>query len=235
MGRMDHRDRTADGTFADRQQEHALPAALYLLACDANKGRLTRRDVMGNVIRAAALVELTERGCIADEQGKVCPAGDRRTGDPVLDSLLREMDGRRLRRWRTHVDRHPKDALRSVEERLEREQAIAVERRALLPDRVRVRDKEAVERLRAECAEVLTGPRPAAEYAPRQAALVALAAAARLNTVLPTGERFHHRRRIKELTERAGPAATALKKVLERKRAAASGAAAGGAAAAGGG
>ena len=48
----------------------------------------------------------------------------------------------------------------------------------------------------------------------RTAALVAVAAAARMGTVLPRSRRRAHRKRIAELTARAGPIPVALRKAL---------------------
>lgn len=194
----------------------SLPVELYLLACDTAKDRVTQRDVLGNVLRAAVLVELTERGCLTDEDGKARTVGDRRTGDPLLDEALRAIAAEnRPRRWKTLVQRSRKQAFQAVEQQLERERVISVERHTLRSDRVAVKDPRLVKGLRAEAVETLTSARPVKDFTPRQAALAALAALGRLPTVTSGKDRRHHKDRIKALTERAGEAGPALKKALD--------------------
>jgi hypothetical protein len=52
---------------------------------------------------------------------------------------------------------------------------------------------------------------------------VALAAAGELSTAISRRQRREHRQRIARLSERAGPAAPALRKVLQQLRASAAG------------
>lgn len=196
--------------------ERSLPAELYLLACDTEKERLTKREVLGNVLRAAVLVELTDRGCLTDEDGKAKTVGDRRTGDPLLDEALRGIAAeRRPRRWKTLVQQQRKQTFQAVEQQLEKSGAIRVERRTWLSDKVAVKDTARVEQLRDEVSETLTGGRPVAEFSTRQAALTALAAVSGLPTVTTYKDRREHKKRIKALTERAGEAGPALKKALD--------------------
>ena len=58
---------------------------------------------------------------------------------------------------------------------------------------------------------------------PRAAALVALAAAGELRTVLPRARAREYKRRIAELTERTGPAVPAPRRVIQQARSAAAG------------
>jgi hypothetical protein len=194
----------------------SLPAELYLLACDTEKEKLTKRDVIGSVLRAAVLVELTDRGCITDEDGKVRTVGDRRTGDPLLDGALRGIAAeKRPRKWKALVQRERKQTFEAVEQQLEKERAIRIERRTWLSDRVEVKDAAMVKRLHAEAIETLAGGRPVKEFSTRQAALTALAAVGGFPTVTSGKDRREHKKRIKELTERAGEAGPALKKALD--------------------
>jgi hypothetical protein len=189
---------------------------LYLLACDTEKDKLTKRDVLGSVLRAAVLVELTDRGCLTDEDGKARTVGDRRTGDPLLDDALRGIAAeKRPRKWKALVQRNRKQTFQAVEQQLEKDRAIRVERRTWLYDKVVVKDTALAQRLRAEASETLTGGRPVAEFSTRQAALTALAAVGGLPTVTSGKERREHKQRIKALTERAGEAGPALKKALD--------------------
>ena len=198
-----------------RQQGLSLPAELYLLACDVEKEKLTKRDLIGNVLRAAVLVELTDRGCLTDDGGKARTVGDRRTGDPVLDDALRAIGADKPRKWKAMVQQHRKQGFRAVEQQLERERLISIERRTWRYDRITVKDTALAKRLRAEAVEALTSGRPVEEYSTRQAALTALAAVGQFPTVTSGKERREHKKRIKALTERAGQAGPALKKALD--------------------
>jgi hypothetical protein len=204
----------------DRKNSHpgdgrTLPVELYLLACDAEKERLTKRDVIGNVLRAAVLIELTERGCLAEDDGKVRTVGDRRTGDPLLDEPLKLMAADKQRKWKALVQRERRNTLKAVEARVEKDRLVGFERRTWLPDKVFVKNTAALRDMHAEVHETLTGERPVKEFTTRQAAVAALAAIGEFPTVASGKERRHNKKRIKELTERAGEAAPALKKALE--------------------
>ncbi|OEU87172.1 hypothetical protein DB35_27115 [Streptomyces abyssalis] len=206
---MDRKDK-------NRGDERSLPAELYLLACDTEKEKLTKRDVLGSVLRAAVLVELTDRGCLTDEDGKARTVGDRRTGDPLLDEALRGIAAeKRPRKWKALVQRHRKQTFQGVEQQLEKDRVIRVERRTWLSDKVVVKDAARVKRLHAEASETLTGGRPVEEFSTRQAALTALAAVSGMPTVTSSKDRREHKKRIKALTERAGEAGPALKKALD--------------------
>ncbi|NLU71115.1 GPP34 family phosphoprotein [Streptomyces sp. HNM0575] len=194
----------------------SLPAELYLLACDTEREKLTKRDVLGSVLRAAVLVELTDRGCLTDDDGKARTVGDRRTGDPLLDEALRGIAAeKRPRKWKALVQRERKQTFQAVERQLEKERVIGVERRTWLSDKVVVKDTAQVKRLHAEAQETLTGGRPVKEFTTRQAALTALAAVGGFPTVTSGKDRRQHKKRIKELTERAGEAGPALKRALD--------------------
>lgn len=205
-----------------------LPAQLYLLACDPDKERVIHRDNLGYVVRAAALAELEARGCVTDDGGKV-RARDRRTGDGFLDGVLRGVAAQsRPRRWKTLVAKDRRQTLLALERALEKAGLVSVERRALRLTRVRARDVELPARLRAEAARVLGGEVPVAQVPPRQAALAALSTLGKLSPSVTMRERHRNRARLKELTERVGPAGRALKKALEARDAAAASSGGGG-------
>jgi hypothetical protein len=75
-----------------------------------------------------------------------------------------------------------------------------------------------VKRLAAQVAGALTGPM--SRVGERDAALVALAAAGEVGTVLPRAKRRAYKQRIAQLAERGGPATPALRKVIQQLRAA---------------
>jgi hypothetical protein len=52
------------------KQGESLTRSTFLLAFDLRKEKLTQRDVLGYLLRAAALAELLLAGNLADESGK---------------------------------------------------------------------------------------------------------------------------------------------------------------------
>ncbi|GEB53089.1 hypothetical protein SCA03_56400 [Streptomyces cacaoi] len=200
----------------------SLPARIFLLACNPDKERRAWGDTLGYAVRAAVLVELAERGCLSDADGKARPVGDRRTGDPVLDAVLRGLaEHGRPRRWRTLVARARRQTLQSLEEQLVTAGEIRVERRALRRDRVVLREPGLPGRLRAEALETLESSTPVEQVPRAEAALAAMAALGKLAPELNWQVRHRNRKRIKELTKRGGPAVTGLKKALDSRNAAA--------------
>lgn len=200
-----------------------LPQALYLLACDAEAEKLVQRSVIGHVLRAAVLVELAERGCIRDENGRVRPVVDRRTGEPVLDQALRSIaERKRPGRWKALINEERKQTVQAVEEALQKAGRITVEPRTWRYPRVIVRTPERVAALHEAVARTLHADVPVESVPPRAAALVALSATAQLPGALTGKERWQNKKRIKALTEQAGEAAPALKKVMDEMQIAAS-------------
>ncbi|MBQ1158389.1 GPP34 family phosphoprotein [Streptomyces sp. A73] len=207
----------------------SLPARLYLLACDVEKDQLKWGDELGYAIRAATLAELEARGCLKDDKGRARPAGGHRTGDPVLDGALRSIaEHSRARRWRSLVQRERRETCLAVEEQLSGAGVVSVERRTLRRKRVTVRDRGLPGALRAEAVATLAGTEPVGRVEPARAALASFAALARLCPELNWRVRHQHRRRLKELTARAGVAGPALKKALDMRAAANSSGSAGG-------
>lgn len=199
-----------------------LPDRAFLIAYDVDRHKLTGGDSHGQLIRAAALVELTVSGRLVDEHGKpqVRGAG---AGDPVLDGLLTEIAGSKPRSWKYWVKKDAKLTYQAVRDRLAGEQAIAVTDGTVLrifPKKVvHVRDTRTVRALVADLRRVVLSGAPPEQLDPLDVALVPLVAAVELNTVFSGRERREHRDRIKALAERAGPAAKALRKVVEDQQA----------------
>ncbi|MEV5749545.1 GPP34 family phosphoprotein [Actinoallomurus sp. NPDC052308] len=194
----------------------SLPARLYLLAYDLDKERVTGRTQLGLVLRAAALADLYLERRLADEDGKVKVTAARPTGDPVLDAVLRQIADARPRSWRRWVRADERHIVREVRDHLEKERWIKVERRRILPDRVRLRERRPVKRYAAEVKAVL---RPAAQPDDRTTAALVLAARGELSTVLSRRERREHRKRLEELADPLWPIARALEYALRQKRA----------------
>lgn len=206
----------------------SLPRRLFLVACDAEREVLTRGDGLRYAVTAGALAELEVRGFLKDDRGKARPVGSRRTGDPVLDAVLRRIEGYwRPRRWRALVSKERQETCQAVEEDLTRSGLVSIRSRPLRRKQVTVRDGQLPGALRAEAVTTLTGSEPVDTVEPSRAALASFAALARLCPELGWGVRHRNRRRLKELTARAGAAGPALKKALDARQAAANGAAAG--------
>ena len=205
-----------------------LPARLYLLAYDPAKARLTARGRLGYVLRAAALAELLLGGHIEDAGGR--PRAAARTplpSDPVLAAVLDEIGQSRPRAWQHWVRRHSGAAKAAVAERLTAGGWIELQPRRVLGvvpvTRVVLREPPVLGRLGDRVRAALRATMPAASVEPRDAAMVALAAAGELSTVLPRAQRREHKQRIAELTEVTGPVAAALRKVLQQLKASAAG------------
>ncbi|MFF0066087.1 GPP34 family phosphoprotein [Streptomyces sp. NPDC005279] len=202
----------------------SLAARLYLLCWDAERMELTGTSCLGPLVRAGALTELAQRGMLADADGIARPIGDNRTGDPVLDGLLELVEESRPRPWTRWVTYHATYTLDAVGTQLSGAGCLRRRRGRLRglfsAARYELDRADVVKSLREEARAVLGGPVPVEDISDRDAALVALAAAAEVRTLATASERRRHRDRIEALTERSGAAAPALKNVFQQVRAA---------------
>ncbi|WP_432928980.1 GOLPH3/VPS74 family protein [Microbispora sp. CA-135349] len=203
----------------------SLTAQLYLLAYDPRKERVVTNHRFPYLLRAAALTDLLLIGRIADDGGKVRVVSEDRVADPVLDGLLHQLAQSGPRPWRHWIGKDGRATVRAVRDELEKGRWIRVEpHRPLLiftVNHVRVRDTRVVKRLATRVSGALTGP--VSRVGDREAALVGLAAAGELGTVLPRARRRAHKQRIAQLAERGGPVAPALRKIIQQARAASGG------------
>ncbi|NUO44377.1 MAG: GPP34 family phosphoprotein [Streptomyces sp.] len=209
----------------------SLPARLCLLAWDTTRNELTGEPHLHHLVRAGALTELAQRELLVDDDGIATPADmDSRTGDAVLDGLLELVRESRPHHWRGWVPLHARVTLDAVREQLAAEGYLRAEKRrvlALFPTVEYALERvAAADALRERARQVLEGPVPTAEVCDRDAALVTLAAAAGLRTLVPREERGLHKDRLAELAERGGAAGPAMRKVGEELRAALTSAAA---------
>jgi hypothetical protein len=195
----------------------SLPARLYLLAYDTEKNRVTAQSRLGLVLWAAALADLYLAGRVTDENGKARATGDRRpTGDPLLDQVLQQLAEHRPRSWQGWIARG-QPAVRTVRAQLEAGLCIRVEHRRILPDRVELRDRTAVQRYADELRAELR--RPASRTEPRTAAVLALAARGEISTLISRSERREHQQHLDELAVYTGPIAEALRKAWRDRQA----------------
>lgn len=203
----------------------SLPARLCLLAWDTTKLKVTGASQVPRLVRAGALTELAQRGLLADVDGVATPTDpDGRTGDPVLDGLLELVEESRPHTWRTWVGLRARVTLDAVQAQLAADGYLRAEKTRVLGvfpsveyelDRV-----AAVDGLREKARQVLAGPLPVAEVSERDAALVALAAAAELRTLLSGRERRQYDERVAALAERSGTATAALRQAVREVRSA---------------
>jgi hypothetical protein len=210
------------------QNPMGLAASAFLIAYDVEKKKLTGGSTHGILVRAAALVELSLGGQLADQNGKAEPTG-RGTEDPELSAVLEQIAASKPRAWKYWVNKDHKLTYRAVRDRLQRERVIRVEEVKLLglipKQNVTVPDTRTVRELIASARRAVLGGTVVDRVELREAALVSLVAAVELNTVFSGRERREHRDKIKQLAERTGPAVKALRKAVEDQQAAASAAA----------
>ncbi|MFC5748008.1 GOLPH3/VPS74 family protein [Actinomadura rugatobispora] len=199
----------------------SLPARMFLLAYDLEKKRLAvSGSRLGYVLRAAALTELYLDGRLTEERRK--PKPDTPGDDPY--GLVAQIASSRPRSWQYWVRKDSRAMVRTVRDELAGGGWIRVRHRRVLGlfpcDEVTVKDPRVVKTLWGGASSALRG-RPVAHVNSYDAAAVALAAAGELKTVLPGADRRRHKRRIAELTARSGPAAPAVRKVIQAYHAAA--------------
>jgi hypothetical protein len=192
-----------------------LPIRLFLLGYDPRRERISGGAYHGSTIRAAALEDLRLRGSIVDESGRVHLGSVARPGDSILSDVLTEISAStRPRTWRHWVGANAGATFRAVRDQLEDLQVVRLEPYRVLGifpgHRVKLPDPEEAMRLRAACDRALAG---VGALAPRDAAMLALAAAGELGTVLAWKQRRQHRARIAALSQ--SPVTTALRQVVQ--------------------
>ncbi|MEU8352507.1 GPP34 family phosphoprotein [Streptomyces sp. NPDC048845] len=190
---------------------YSLPAELCLLAWDPATGQLAGVPQLPGLVRAGALTELLQRGLLTDADGAARPDDDARTGDFALDDLLELIGESRPHSWRDWVTRHAKLTLDAVRGLLERDGALRPEHKrmlGLLPAKDYTLEREAaVTALRADALRLLRGPGGTAAVPGRDAALIALADAGELRTVVSGDDAVRYRQRIAGLAARSERAA----------------------------
>jgi Golgi phosphoprotein 3 (GPP34) len=201
--------------MATVQLPDSLPVQLFLLAVRPATGRLSNRMELGLILRAAALADLQLSGHLVDDGGRPQAVNLTTTGDPLLDEVLQQVAGDPGRGWGYWVRRQPRHAVQAVCGRLVAEYRIELRRYRMLwvlpARRIVLRNRFERDRVVGAVDAALGDGWPVGD---RTAALVAVAAAARMRAVLPRPRRRAHRKRIAELTARAGPIPVALRKAL---------------------
>ncbi|SES44661.1 Golgi phosphoprotein 3 (GPP34) [Streptomyces sp. yr375] len=188
---------------------------MYLLAHDDTAEGPYDRSRTGLLVRAAALIDLASRGLLAEDgDGKVTVSGTRPTGDPVLDGVLR--DAATGHGWKHLVRRHRKQTLTQVEDRLAAAGVLTVKppRTPFGTRRLTVTDRAVPAALRARVSAALHGDRPVRELPAADAALLALAAAGGIRSVVPRQDHKTYRSRIDACTGSLSALAPGLEKAV---------------------
>ncbi|MEV5533802.1 GOLPH3/VPS74 family protein [Streptomyces prunicolor] len=192
-----------------------LACLMYLLAHDDAAEGPYDRSRTRLLVRAAALIDLASRGRLAEDGGgRVTVSDPRPTGDPVLDGVLR--DAAAGHGWKHLVRRHRKRTLTQVEDRLAAAGVLSV-RAPRIPfgtRRVTVTDRAVPAVLRARVSEALHGDRPVRELPAADAALLALAAAGGVRSVVPRRDHKTFRARIDACTGSLAALAPGLEKAV---------------------
>ncbi|WP_007514470.1 GPP34 family phosphoprotein [Pseudofrankia saprophytica] len=201
----------------------SLPPRLYLLAFNLEKGRMYRVPGLGRTLRAAALAQLHHDGLLADDRGLAvlaeASAQIASPADELSRLVLRQVTaeqapGRTWAHWAGHD--------RATATRIVREELAAagwvelgprpdgLPRRGLTSVSVSPPDRQTVRVLNREASRALRGEIADAELPWDLAALVALAAAGGVITLVSARERRTWPERIAALTAMTGPPAKAL-------------------------
>ncbi|GGN64547.1 hypothetical protein GCM10011579_034040 [Streptomyces albiflavescens] len=199
---------------------NALPYRMYLLAYDASARGPYDRARTGFLVRVAALVDLTLRGHLMEREGAVRVTEPGPVGDPVLDRVLDEVAAS-THGWKHLTRRRGTQTLQAVEDQLAARGQLIVEpgRIPVLSGRhATVPDPDAVRALHAYVTAILRAATSAHEVALEDAALVALAAAGRIGSVVSGQDRRRHRARIDDLTGRLGELAPGLEATVRGLR-----------------
>lgn len=202
----------------------SMPAKMMLLAFDLRRQRLTARDDLGYLVRAAALAELVLNGQLRDEGGKVVVTG-RAPADPVLSGLWEEIAAASPRSWRRWLGPDRKHTFRAVREQLADAHVVKLEQArfaGLFPYiRMTLRESRHARRVAEQVSRAIRGGQPAARVDRDVAALAALASAGQLRVVLGARDRRQFKTRLTQFAAPVEPVAKALHRAITAKRAAA--------------
>ncbi|WSQ06730.1 GPP34 family phosphoprotein [Streptomyces sp. NBC_01231] len=191
-----------------------LACRMYLLAYDDSAEGPYHRSRTQLLVRAAALIDLALRGRLREDGGTVTVTGTQPTGDPVLDGVLRDAaDGHG---WKHLVRRHRKRTLTQVEDRLVMAGLVTVKapRTRFGTRRLTVTDPAVPAALRARVSVVLHGDGPVQEIPAADTALLALAAAGGIRSVVSRQDERTFRARIDACTGCLAALAPGLEKAV---------------------
>lgn len=188
---------------------------MYLLAYDDAAEGPYDRSRTELLVRTAALVDLALRGRLEEDGGgTVTVSGAQPTGDPVLDGVLR--DAAAGHGWKRLVRRHRKQTLTQVEDRLAAAGVLTVRapRTRFGTRRLTVSDPAVPAALRARVFAALHGDDPVTVIPAADAALLSLATAGRIRTVVSRQDHKTFRARIDACTGHLAAFAPGLEKAV---------------------
>ncbi|WP_328540608.1 GOLPH3/VPS74 family protein [Streptomyces sp. NBC_00344] len=176
-----------------------LPCLVYLLAYDDSAEGPYDRARTELLVRAAALIDLALRGRLGEDGGTVTVTGVEPTGNPVLDGVLLDAAGHG---WKQLVRRRRKRTLTEVEDRLAGAGLLTVKapRTRFGSRRLAVTDRAVPAALRARVSAALHQEGSVREIPAADAALLALAAAGGVRSVVSRQDQKAFRARIDACT-----------------------------------
>ncbi|MEO3873897.1 GPP34 family phosphoprotein [Nonomuraea sp. B12E4] len=196
----------------------SLTKSVFLLAFDLRKEKLVNRRELGYLLRAAALAELMMSGNLADESGKARAVSAPADPDPLRAAVWEQIANSPPKAWQRWIRMDRRHAFRLVRDALAADRLIRVEQRRILlfrVERITLRRPYVSRRLADRVGRAIRGGRPVSRIESDVRALAALAAAARLKTVLLTGDRRRQKERIAALSTPIEPITTALRESVD--------------------
>ncbi|MCX4460032.1 GPP34 family phosphoprotein [Streptomyces sp. NBC_01728] len=192
-----------------------LACLMYLLAYDDVAEGLYDRSRTQLLVRAAALTDLALRGRLGEVGGTVTVSGTEPTGDLVLDGVLRDAAGAG-HGWKHLMRRHRKRTLTEVEDRLGAAGLLTLKapRTRFGTWRLTVTDRAVPAALRGRVSAALHGDGPVGEIPAADAALLALAVAGGVRSVVSRQDQKTFRARIDACTGCLGALAPGLEKAV---------------------
>jgi hypothetical protein len=187
---------------------------MYLLAYDDAAEGPYDRPRTRLLLRAAALIDLALRGRLRENDGTVTVSGTRPTGNPALDGMLHDAAGGHG--WKHLVRTHRKRTLTEVEDRLAAAGLLTVKepRIPFGSRRVTLADRGLPTALHARMSTALRGEDPVRDIPAADAALLALAAAGAVRSVVSRQDQKTYRARIDDCTGALAALAPGLEKAV---------------------
>lgn len=197
-----------------------LPQRLYLLCYTVDKGKfeLTNLQGRGQLLRAAALAEMTVDGLLSAEGGKVLRLPSEPPADVFYAEVWRDLPTEKRKNWLKFVHDKAHRAETPVRDQLGATGAVTVTREKRLGlvgfDRVTVNEPEQVRALQESVREtVLRAPHPST-VPMDELTMAVFAKEVEVTTVFSGKERREHSQALKALAARFDEIVPGLRKTL---------------------
>ena len=204
-----------------------LHGRLYLIAYDRERRRLRGGGHLARALRTAALAELHLDGHLVDENGKVHTAIARRPADPILLTILEQIEASKPRSWSHWINKEAGRTQRAIRDQLEVQGWLRIEPRKILglipADEIDLRNEHHVAKLMSEVTGRLRAALGGQRADPRTLTIGLVASVASMPTVLNRSDRWRQRKELAALYKRASPPVEALRKVIQSHEAAVAG------------